>query len=68
MLELPEMIDNWKKLIEENHVTEASQSLRDTAEDMLKMTGTLRKQLENIKYEVVYVFCLKVNLHSVQKN
>ncbi len=56
MLELPEMIDNWKELIEENHVTEASQSLRDTAEDMLKMTGTLRKQLENIKYEVVYVF------------
>ncbi|XP_042249641.1 uncharacterized protein LOC121884734 [Thunnus maccoyii] len=46
---LSEAIDNWKDLIEKNHVTEASQSLRNTADAILKVTRTLRKQLDDIK-------------------
>lgn len=46
---LPEAIDNWKDLIEKNHVTEASQSLRDTAGAIQEMTQTLTEQLDNIK-------------------
>ncbi|XP_034566414.1 uncharacterized protein LOC117831718 [Notolabrus celidotus] len=47
--ELPEAIDQWKELISDNHVTEASQSLRDTAEDLMKICRTLRKQLDEIQ-------------------
>ncbi|CAJ1075497.1 uncharacterized protein LOC117831718 [Xyrichtys novacula] len=47
--ELPEAIDQWKELVSNNHVTEASQSLRDTAEDLQKITKTLREQLDKIK-------------------
>nr|XP_029134548.1 uncharacterized protein LOC109989308 [Labrus bergylta] len=47
--ELPEAINQWKDLIEKNHVTEASQSLRDTANDLKKISRTLRKQLDKIK-------------------
>ncbi|KAM6965876.1 uncharacterized protein LKV04_018374 [Tautogolabrus adspersus] len=47
--ELPEAINQWKDLIEKNHVTEASQSLRDTAEDLKKISRTLREQLDEIK-------------------
>lgn len=50
---LPEAIDNWKELIKNNHVTEASQSLRDTADALLKISRTLREQLNNMKYDVV---------------
>ncbi|XP_041813707.1 uncharacterized protein LOC121621343 [Chelmon rostratus] len=46
---LPEAIDNWKELIKNNHVTEASQSLRDTADALLKISRTLREQLNNMK-------------------
>ncbi|XP_067426916.1 GRB10-interacting GYF protein 2-like isoform X2 [Thunnus thynnus] len=46
---LSEAIDNWKDLTEKNHVTEASQSLRDTADAILEMTRTLRKQLDDMK-------------------
>ncbi|XP_044187309.1 trichohyalin-like [Thunnus albacares] len=46
---LSEAIDNWKDMIEKNHVTEASQSLRDTADAILEMTRTLRKQLDDMK-------------------
>ncbi|KAK0141755.1 hypothetical protein N1851_020579 [Merluccius polli] len=46
---LPEAIDNWKDQIKNNHVTEASQSLRDTADEILKMTRTLKRQFDNIK-------------------
>ncbi|XP_028268120.1 uncharacterized protein LOC114440051 [Parambassis ranga] len=46
---LSEAIDNWKDLIKKNHVTEASQSLRDTADAIKKMTQTLREQLDSIK-------------------
>ncbi|XP_045897455.1 uncharacterized protein LOC123964633 isoform X1 [Micropterus dolomieu] len=46
---LPEAIDNWTDLIKNNHVTEASQSLRDTADDLLKISRTLREQFDNIK-------------------
>ncbi|XP_067426918.1 uncharacterized protein [Thunnus thynnus] len=46
---LSEAIDNWKDMIEKNHVTEASQSLRDTADTILEMTRTLRKQLDDMK-------------------
>ncbi|XP_070703871.1 uncharacterized protein [Pempheris klunzingeri] len=46
---LPEAIDSWKELIKNNNVTEASQSLRDTAEDILKIIRTLKQQLEDLK-------------------
>ncbi|CAN9505038.1 unnamed protein product [Ophioblennius macclurei] len=46
---LPEAIDSWKEMIKKNHVTEASQSLRDTAKEIRKMTKTLRNQLDAIK-------------------
>lgn len=53
---LPEAIDNWKDLIKENHVTEASKSLRDTADAILEMTRTPREQLDdmNFSYRKVY--------------
>ncbi|XP_051244371.1 uncharacterized protein LOC127356568 isoform X8 [Dicentrarchus labrax] len=47
--ELPEAIDNWKDLIEKNHVTKASQSLRDTADAILDTCRTLREQFDNIR-------------------
>ncbi|XP_039667843.1 uncharacterized protein LOC120565851 [Perca fluviatilis] len=50
---LSEAIDSWKEQIKKNHVTEASQSLRDTADAILKMTQTLRGQFDNIKKMLV---------------
>ena len=47
---LPEAIDNWKDLIEKNHGTEASRSLRNTADDILKMCRTLKDQFDNMRY------------------
>lgn len=49
---LPEATANWKKLIEGNHVTEASQSLRDTAEALLETSGVLRNQLRTMSVEM----------------
>ncbi|XP_032364966.1 uncharacterized protein C53C9.2, partial [Etheostoma spectabile] len=46
---LPEAIDNWTELIKKNHVTEASQSLRDTAAAIRKMTRVLRGQFDDMK-------------------
>ncbi|XP_051797401.1 uncharacterized protein LOC127531665 isoform X3 [Acanthochromis polyacanthus] len=46
---LDEAIDNWKDMIKKNHVTEASQSLRDTAHSIRQATQTLREQLDSIK-------------------
>ncbi|XP_028456306.1 uncharacterized protein LOC114570262 [Perca flavescens] len=48
-ISLLEAIDNWKHMIKKNHVTEASQSLRDTADAILKMTQTLRGQFDDMK-------------------
>uniref|UniRef100_UPI0037E89DCA uncharacterized protein n=1 Tax=Semicossyphus pulcher TaxID=241346 RepID=UPI0037E89DCA len=55
VFELPEAIDNWKDLIQQNHVTEASKSMRDAADELQKSSRTLRKHLNDIKYEV---FCI----------
>ncbi|KAM3623719.1 uncharacterized protein V6R79_014932 [Siganus canaliculatus] len=49
---LPEAIDSWKEMIKNNHVTEASQSLRDTANDILRMTRKLKEQLDDIRKEL----------------
>ncbi|XP_071395949.1 uncharacterized protein [Centroberyx affinis] len=46
---LPEAIDNWKEMVKENHVTEASQSLRKTADDILNASQKLKEELDNIK-------------------
>ncbi|KAK5856872.1 hypothetical protein PBY51_008436 [Eleginops maclovinus] len=46
---LPEAIDSWKEMIEKNHVTEASQSMRDIADAMDKMCQTLRNQFDEMK-------------------
>ena len=50
---LNEAIDDWTDLIKNNHLTEASQSLREAADDIRKVTQTLKKQLDEIRY----VFC-----------
>ncbi|XP_048012239.1 uncharacterized protein LOC125245610 [Megalobrama amblycephala] len=47
--ELPEMIDNWTKMIKGNHVTKASKSLRDTADGIQNATQTMKEQIEKIK-------------------
>ncbi|XP_010786487.1 uncharacterized protein isoform X3 [Notothenia coriiceps] len=46
---LPKAIDSWKKMIENNHVTEASQSIRGAADDLDNMSRTLRNQFKGIK-------------------
>ncbi|XP_034091051.1 uncharacterized protein LOC117558771 isoform X2 [Gymnodraco acuticeps] len=46
---LPKAIDSWKKMIENNHVTEASQSMRGAADDLDNMSRTLRNQFKDIK-------------------
>ncbi|XP_056144146.1 protein starmaker-like [Lampris incognitus] len=46
---LPEAIDNWKDMIEKKHVTEASQSLRDTADEIENACRTLREELDEIQ-------------------
>ncbi|KAE8282664.1 hypothetical protein D5F01_LYC18051 [Larimichthys crocea] len=46
---LPEAVDSWKEAIKKNHVTEASQSLRDTADTILKMTRKLREQFDSMR-------------------
>ncbi|KAI7794742.1 hypothetical protein IRJ41_025971, partial [Triplophysa rosa] len=46
---LPEMIDNWTKMIKGNHVTEASQSLRDTADEIQNATWTQKEQIKTTK-------------------
>lgn len=45
---LYECIDNWTKLIENDHVTDASKSLRDKADEFLNITQTIRKGLQNV--------------------
>ncbi|KAI3360242.1 hypothetical protein L3Q82_014557 [Scortum barcoo] len=52
---LPEAIDSWTDQIKNNHVTEASKSLKDTADTILKTLETLKKHFREIKYGV---FCL----------
>ncbi|KAE8278865.1 hypothetical protein D5F01_LYC22444 [Larimichthys crocea] len=49
----PEAVDNWKEAIKNNHVTEASQSLKDTADAILKMTRVLREQFDNMRKMLV---------------
>ncbi|XP_035006949.1 uncharacterized protein LOC118104010 [Hippoglossus stenolepis] len=46
---LPEAIDNWTDLIKNNNVTEASQSLRDTAKAIQKITQALKDQFKDMK-------------------
>lgn len=41
---LPEAIRDWKRLIENNHTTEASQSVRKKADIILKICQTLKDQ------------------------
>ncbi|XP_033973272.1 uncharacterized protein LOC117472210 [Trematomus bernacchii] len=51
--ELEELEDlrlhNWKEMIKNNHVTEASQSMRDTADALDQMCRTLRTQFDDMK-------------------
>lgn len=55
---LPEAIDNWTDLIKKNHETEASKSMRETANNILESTRTLKKQFDNIKYDASCVIYL----------
>ena len=47
---LYEAIDSWTDLIKNNHVTEASQSLRDTADDIRKICEALKKLFSEMRY------------------
>ncbi|KAJ8249323.1 hypothetical protein GJAV_G00233560 [Gymnothorax javanicus] len=47
-LSLPEAIDNWKDMIENNHVSEASQSMKDAAKQLERANSDLRKELDDI--------------------
>ncbi|KAM3623721.1 uncharacterized protein V6R79_014932 [Siganus canaliculatus] len=49
---LPEAIDSWMDMIKNNHVTEASQSLRDMSNGIRDMTRKLKEQLDNIRKEL----------------
>ncbi|XP_073351147.1 uncharacterized protein [Pagrus major] len=46
---LDEAIDNWKDQIKNNHETEASRSMRDTADDIQKLCSTARKQFDDMR-------------------
>ncbi|XP_060939743.1 uncharacterized protein LOC133017633 [Limanda limanda] len=46
---LNEAIDSWTDLIKNNNVTEASQSLRDTAEAIRKISQALKDQFKDMK-------------------
>ncbi|CAB1452280.1 unnamed protein product [Pleuronectes platessa] len=46
---LNDAIDSWTDLIKKNNVTEASQSLRDTAEAIRKICQALKDQFEEMK-------------------
>ena len=48
-LSLPGMISNIQELVKGDHVTEASQSLRDTAKEMKTVTEDLEKELDSIQ-------------------
>lgn len=52
---LPEAIDSWTQMIKNNHVTKASQSLRDTANAIRRMTKSLMEQLDQIRYDVLRI-------------
>lgn len=45
---LPDAIRNWRDLVERNHVTDASQSLRAKAEDLLETNRILEDQLRTM--------------------
>lgn len=49
---LYDAIDNWTDLIKNNHETEASRSVRDTADDILKTCRVLREELRDIEEKV----------------
>ncbi|XP_008293029.1 uncharacterized protein LOC103366937 [Stegastes partitus] len=46
---LQQATDTWTGMIKKNHVTEACQILRDTADTMQRITSTLRQQFDDIK-------------------
>ncbi|XP_058628189.1 uncharacterized protein LOC131538365 isoform X2 [Onychostoma macrolepis] len=64
---LPEMIDNWKEMIEGNHVTEASQSLRDTAYGIQETTRTLKEQIQKIKKMLQEIEQEKQKLQEIEQ-
>ena len=51
---LYEAIDSWTDLIKNNHVTEASQSLRDTAYNIRKISKTLRELFNEMRYDFLH--------------
>ena len=48
-----EALRKCKAVYEKHYVTYASQSLRDEADDILKISQTLKKQLDDIKYDLL---------------
>ncbi|KAJ3600807.1 hypothetical protein NHX12_031782 [Muraenolepis orangiensis] len=49
---LTESIDNWKEMVKKKHVTEDSQSLRDSAEKIEQFCKELRNELKIIEYAI----------------
>lgn len=46
-ISLSEATDNWTDLIKNNHETEASKSMRDKADNLIKSTQTLREMFND---------------------
>ncbi|MEQ2183354.1 hypothetical protein GOODEAATRI_031795, partial [Goodea atripinnis] len=65
---LPDAIDSWTDLIDDNNVTEASQSLRSKAEEIRKIIRTLREQFninEYVGFGSVHFFTVMLALSVV---
>lgn len=53
---LSEAIDYWSDLIKNNFETEASKAIRDTADNIIKSTKTLRELFNDITYDAIYIY------------
>ncbi|XP_014913907.1 uncharacterized protein LOC106963491 [Poecilia latipinna] len=65
---LPEAIDSWSDQIENNHVTEASRSLRSRAEQILEIIRELRKQFSIIEESIRKLNGIKNIRENINKN
>ncbi|KAK2833951.1 hypothetical protein Q5P01_017840 [Channa striata] len=45
----PEQMEHWKDLVERNHLSEASQSLKETADNITKTSRTLKGQFHHVR-------------------
>ncbi|KAI3359376.1 hypothetical protein L3Q82_002884 [Scortum barcoo] len=65
---LPEAIDSWTDQIKNNHVTKASQSLKDTSDTILKTLETLKKHFREIKEMLQKLAEVKCCIKNANRN